>query len=98
MVGVREVPTAVSNKGWDRLWEADKMMRRLKPLDMSSGVKLKVELINGFELFNTRPYHNYEDFADGYRISDGEITVEAEDFDDALRLFEIKLKEKKGKT
>jgi len=57
---------------------------------------MKIEFIRGFELFNTRPYHNYEDWGDGYRISDPErkIVVEAEDLDDALRFFEKKLKEK----
>jgi hypothetical protein len=81
------------NKDWEELMEVDRIMRGLKPVDMSDGVKLTVQLINGFEKFNTKPYHNYENFSDGYRISDGKIAVEAEDLDDALRLFGEKTKE-----
>ena len=46
-----------------------------------------ITMVNGFELFNTRPYHNYETWSDGYRITDGITTVEREDLDDAVRAF-----------
>jgi len=86
----------MSNKDFDKLWEADKFIRKL-PLDSCPGRHatslLKIEFIRGFELFNTRPYHNYESWGDGYIVSDGIITVEAEDLDDALKLFEAKKKE-----
>jgi hypothetical protein len=82
------------NKNFESLWEADKFIRQLYPVGMNAGVQLKIEFISGFELFNTRPYHNYETWSDGYRISDGHITVEAEDLDDALRLFKAKLEER----
>ncbi len=87
----------MSDKPIEHLWEADRIMRRLKPVtsDGKIAVKLTIELINGFELFNTRHYHNYEDWSDGYRISDGVITVEAEDLDDALIKFEKKVLEHK---
>ena len=85
------------NKDWDKLWEADRAIRTIKPVDMSDGVKLTIELINGFEKFNSRSYHNYETWSDGYRISDGEDTVEAEDLDDALcRFAGIKQAKKKS--
>lgn len=86
----------MANKSWDKLWEADKFIRRL-PLDSCPGghkvALLKIEFIRGFELFNTRPYHNYEDWGDGYRVSDPEekIIVEAEDLDDALSIFREKM-------
>jgi len=62
---------------------------------MLEGTKLYVELINGFELFNTTHYHNYETFSDGWRITDGKIAAEGEDLLDAVRAFREKfLKEK----
>jgi hypothetical protein len=82
------------NKSWDKLNSLDQMIRRTKPTGMESGVKLTIEFFCGFELFNTRPYHNYETWSDGYRISDGKITVEAEDLDDALNLFIKRCQEK----
>jgi hypothetical protein len=54
---------------------------------MMSGTKITIELINGFELFNTRAYHNYETWSDGWKISDGNITVKGEDLDDAVNIF-----------
>ena len=83
----------MSNKSWDKLNPIDQQIRRAKPTGMDSGVKLTIEFFCGFELFNTRPYHNYETWSDGYRVSDGKITVEAEDLDDAIRLFIEKQKE-----
>lgn len=80
---------------FDCLDPIDRELRLLKPVDMSEGTKLYIELINGFELFNTRPYHNYETFSDGWRITDGKITVEEEDLLDAVKAFREKaLKEK----
>jgi hypothetical protein len=86
----------MSNKKWEKLWEVDKFIRKLKPNRMTAGTEtlLTIEFICGFELFNTRPYHNYEDWGSGYRISDGVITVESEDLDDALKLFKRKMDEK----
>ena len=87
----------MSNKGWEKIWEADKLIRTLKPPRITGykEVLLKIEFICGFELFNTRPYHNYEDWGQGYRISDEDTVIEAEDLDDALMLFK-KAKEKKN--
>lgn len=86
----------MSNKKFEFLNDIDKELRVLYPIGMSCGPKVKIELIMGFELFNTRPYHNHEDFSNGYRITDIKtgFTYEAEDLDDAVRGFSIKLKEK----
>ncbi len=46
-----------------------------------------IEVIGGFELFNTRPYHNYETWGQGYRITAQGITVESEYLDDAIALW-----------
>jgi hypothetical protein len=87
----------MSNKDFNKLWDADKFIRKLSLDSCPEGhcvTLLKIEFIRGFELFNTRSYHNYESWGDGYRVSDGEITVEAEDLDDALKLFDSKRREK----
>ena len=34
----------------------------------NTGTQIVIEKICGFELFNTYPYHNYETWADGYKI------------------------------
>lgn len=79
----------MSDKPRDRLNELDRLLRQAKPVVgfTSDHVQLTIEKVCGFELFNTRPYHNYETWSDGYRISDGEVRVQAEDLDDAVRLY-----------
>jgi len=79
----------MSNKPYARLNEIDRKLRQAFPADMCNTtiVQLKIEKICGFELFNTRPYHNYESWSDGWRITAGDITVEEEDLDDAVDKF-----------
>lgn len=38
------------------------------PVGMEDGVKQVILRHCGFELYNTRPYHNYETWSDGYVI------------------------------
>lgn len=83
----------MSNKAFQSLNPIDQKLRFIKPITMSNGTKIVIEMINGFELFNTRPFHNYETWADGYRVSDGKITVEAEDLDEAIDKFKKKVEE-----
>ena len=52
-----------------------------------------IEVIGGFELFNTYAYHNYESWGQGYRVSSQGITVESEYLDDAIELWGIKKRE-----
>jgi len=88
----------VSNKSFDELNDIDRKLRQAFPAGMcdSTIVQLKIEKICGFELFNTRQYHNYETWSDGWRISKDDIVVEAEDLDDAVDKFLIKQNEKKN--
>ena len=87
------------NKDWNKLSETDRKIRSLSPnKGMTEGTEpqIRITLIRGFELFNTRPYHNYENWSDGYRVEafkDGKVIleVEAEDLDDALNKMEVKL-------
>lgn len=87
----------MSNKERHLLYPTDKKLRELFPPVMwdNNETIITITMFGGFELFNTRRYHNYETFSSGYRITTGErygnITVEAEDLDDALKLMERKL-------
>lgn len=77
----------MSNKTFDDLTQIDQALRRAYPVGMRSSVDVTITKITGFELFNTRPYHNYETWSDGYRATDGEVTVQAEDLDDCIALL-----------
>ena len=91
----------MSDKSYDKLLDADRWIRRLSPnKGMGSGPQIRITLHRGFELYNTRPYHNYENWSDGYRIEsfgdDGTViaSVSREDLDDALKDMETLLKSK----
>lgn len=87
----------MSNKPWNEILEPDRLIRMAKPPGMDDGVHVTIEYFTGFELFNTRPYHNHETFSGGYRVSGLGVTSEAEDLDDAVRKwFENVNKNKKG--
>lgn len=90
----------MSDKSYSQLNEIDKILRDCFPVKgfCSNHVQVTIQKVCGFELFNTRPYHNYESWSDGYRIflgdgTDKKLFVEAEDLDDAMRKMAEKLKE-----
>lgn len=86
----------MSNKGWDKINPLDRDLRKAFGAGMFTGVKVRIEMVNGFELFNTRPYHNYETWSDGYQVTvysrdtddPGKplVFAVAEDLDDAIAL------------
>jgi hypothetical protein len=82
------------NKPWSKLNPLDALIRRTLRLGMDDGTFLHIEYIYGFEKFNTRPYHNYETWAGGYRVTDErhKIMVEREDLDDALEAWALRVK------
>ena len=91
----------MSNKVRSKLLKADRIIRDLSPnKGMTNGTnpQIRITLIRGFELFNTRPYHNYEDWSDGYEAEafdgDGNVIAQAsaEDLDDVLKELGRKLK------
>lgn len=83
----------MSHKTWSKINELDKLIRTTLKLGMDEGTFLKIEFVYGFEKFNTRPYHNYETWAGGYRVTDTKhkIEVEREDLDDALLAWKQQL-------
>lgn len=58
----------MSNKQHCNLDKSDLTLRMSSGVGMEDGVKQVILRICGFELFNTRPYHNYENWSDGYRV------------------------------
>ena len=88
----------MSNKDWNKIDRLDKLIRQTLRLGMNDNATyLTIEFIWGFELFNTRPYHNYETWSGGYRVTDthNNIKVEREDLDDAIEAWAKKLEEKR---
>lgn len=58
----------MSDKPYQSLAPFDRELREAFPVTDADGIQLRIEKIVGFELFNTREYHNYETWSDGYRI------------------------------
>jgi hypothetical protein len=77
----------MSNKKWDQVNPLDKLIRQTSKCGMTEGTVVTVEFISGFELFNTRPYHNYETWSQGYRVKGLGVDVEREDLDDAIQAW-----------
>ena len=76
------------NKPWPKLNPLDQALRRAFPTRMTNGTEVNVviKMQVGFELYNTRPYHNYETWSDGYVVEDGagNYLASREDLDDAI--------------
>lgn len=49
----------------------DDFFRRQIPVGQQAGIHLRIDKVVGFELFNTIPYHNYETWSTGFRVSGG---------------------------
>ena len=78
----------MSNKGFDKLMQIDQELRRAFPVGPAQ-VKhpVTIRMVQGFEMFNTRPYHNYETWSTGWEIEGGGVGACEEDLDDALGVF-----------
>lgn len=82
-----------------KLMDADILLREVFPANPSTAptsqkvILAVIEVIGGFEAFNTYPYHNYENWGQGYRITAQGISVASEYLDDAVHLWQ---KRKKG--
>ncbi len=76
----------------------DWTIRKAASCGMEDGTVMTIEFISGFELFNTRPYHNYETWSQGYRIKGRDVTFEAEDLDVAIEGWAKLVEERKAIT
>jgi hypothetical protein len=76
----------VSDKPFKALNVLDQELRRANGIGMEEGTKLIIKRICGFELFNTRPYHNYESWSDGYNII-GRLDGQAMGREEAARVL-----------
>jgi hypothetical protein len=81
----------MSDKPNAKLNPLDITIRRTTRCGMDEGVVATIEFVSGFELFNTRPYHNYETWGQGYRITGRGVTVQREDLDDAVNEWAAKV-------
>jgi hypothetical protein len=79
--------SVMSDKPRDRLNELDLLIRDTIRPGMAEGTLLIISFVSGFERFNTRPYHNYETWGQGYVVQEGSIRAEREDLDDALKTW-----------
>ncbi len=75
----------MSNKAAAKLNVLDTLVRQTARCGMTQGTVMTIEFISGFELFNTRPYHNYETWSQGWRVHGLGVIVDREDLDDAVR-------------
>lgn len=84
----------MDGKPFDKLNETDQVLKRLFPPEWAGGgTQVRIELVQGFELFNTRPYHNYETFSHGYYVEvPGRFKFEHEDLDVCLEQLKLALK------
>lgn len=72
----------MSNKA--KIDPLDTLIRHTARCGMTDGTVMVIEFVSGFEKFNTRPYHNYETWGQGYRVHGLGVWVEEEDLDDAI--------------
>jgi len=84
----------MSNKAPSELTPTDQIIRGLLPAVESGpypseGKLVSITFVQGFEKFNTRPYHNYETWGNGYRIEGFGVTVEKEDLDEAIAAWAL---------
>lgn len=56
------------DKTWNRLNPIDIDLRMVNHVGMEDGIKQLIIRHCGFELYNTRPYHNYETWSDGWHV------------------------------
>ena len=88
----------MSDKKWSMLNPLDRELRQAcVDGPKTEGVQVTIEKVCGFELFNTRPYHNYETWGSGYRVMGQGITVSREDLDDAVLDWTRRVKERREK-
>lgn len=66
----------------------DTRLKRLFPTGMRESIDIEIRLHCGFELQNTRPYHNYETWSHEWRAVVGDKTFLAETLDELVSRLE----------
>ena len=84
----------MSNKAHSRLTPTDRILRETIAATGETewgedGTLVTIAFVSGFEKFNTRPYHNYETWGDGYRVEGRGVAVEHEDLDEAIAAWPL---------
>lgn len=74
------------NKRWHELNPIDIDLRLSSETGMEEGVKQIIIRQCGFELYNTRPYHNYETWSDGWVVF-GRKDKRAEKFEEIVKAY-----------
>ncbi len=80
--------------------QVDAMVMGLLPSGMIDGTLLTIEAISGFEKFNTRPYHCYETWCRGWRITDPRLAhpIEREALTSAIAAWTVALDKMQGES
>lgn len=86
----------MSDKPYDRINPLDRMIRDTARCGMTDGTVMVIEFVSGFEMFNTRPYHNYESWGQGYHVYGLGCEARREDLDDAIADWSAQVKAKRG--
>lgn len=85
----------MSNKAHGKLTPTDRIIRetisatKAKDAFGEDGILVMIQFVSGFEKFNTRPYHNYETWGDGYAVMGRGVSVEHEDLDEAIAAWSL---------
>jgi len=70
----------------------DQRIKKLFPVGMRDEIDIVIRLCCGFELQNTRPYHNYETWSHEWQAIIGDKSVAAaETLDDLVEKLEKRL-------
>lgn len=86
----------MSDKKWERVDPLDKLVRTTARCGMTDGTVMVIEFVSGFELFNSRPYHNYETWAQGWHVNGLGVSVGREDLDDAIKEWAALVEQKRA--
>jgi len=69
----------------------DQRIKKLFPVGMRDEIDIVIRLRCGFELQNTRPYHNYETWSHEWQAIQGDkLVAAAENLDDLVKKLEVR--------
>lgn len=65
----------------------EKLLREYVPIGMRTGLEVQIDFFIDFEAFNNRPYHNYETWAQGFRVRGKGVYASAENLEPAVEAW-----------